>query len=381
VRSPLVAGASTETAAFAGLKFALHTSGHGRPDVAKLENTGDRGLELAPTGIRTGKNSGYQAINLAVHLGATRILLLGYDMQLAARRPRALLRATRLARHHDPPPFRSSCDHFASLVTPLQALGVEVINCSRRRRCAVSRGCRSSRSSSRWGPRDRIRTSSPRSGDAHARDVDGASLGSVWRRRAQDGRARRRHQVAVRGSELSRRLRAILHRRPARAWSGSRTFTPTRPKRRTGRSSRRTRVCSWTANTESAFVTRPDSAPWINDAGYWTLLESLWVGPGRHARARQHEVPDGRRSDGRRHGHAKSSRHGSTPGRSTPQLLERIGTPKRALICLGPTATVMATDLNAQGVHAIDLGHVGMFLRKRRRGEPMWVTEADKVTA
>jgi hypothetical protein len=30
-------------------------------------------------------------------------------------------------------------------------------------------------------------------------------------------------------------------------------------------------------------------------------------------------------------------------------------------------------------VHAIDLGHVGMFLRKRRRGEPMTVTAADKV--
>jgi hypothetical protein len=59
-------------------------------------------------------------------------------------------------------------------------------------------------------------------------------------------------------------------------------------------------------------------------------------------------------------------------------LLERVGRPARALICLGPSATVMAVDLCAKGVHAIDLGHVGMFLRKRRRGDPMWVTEDDR---
>jgi hypothetical protein len=41
----------------------------------------------------------------------------------------------------------------------------------------------------------------------------------------------------------------------------------------------------------------------------------------------------------------------------------------------------MAVDLCAKGVHAIDLGHVGMFVHKKRRGEPMWVTDADKVQA
>jgi len=34
--------------------------------------------------------------------------------------------------------------------------------------------------------------------------------------------------------------------------------------------------------------------------------------------------------------------------------------------------------LCAKGVHAIDLGHVGMFLRKYRRGEPMWLSKDDK---
>jgi hypothetical protein len=39
----------------------------------------------------------------------------------------------------------------------------------------------------------------------------------------------------------------------------------------------------------------------------------------------------------------------------------------------------MAVDLCARGVHAIDLGHGGMFLRKRRRGQAMVVTDSDKA--
>jgi hypothetical protein len=53
--------------------------------------------------------------------------------------------------------------------------------------------------------------------------------------------------------------------------------------------------------------------------------------------------------------------------------------PSRVLLCLGPTATVMAVDLCAKGIQAIDLGHVGMFLRKHLRGDPMVRTDADKV--
>lgn len=87
--------------------------------------TGERGLELDPSGLRHGNNSGYQAINLAVHLGARRIVLLGYDMRVGAR-----------SHWHDeerPDDFASvlACTMlpcFDSLVDPLRAAGVEVIN-------------------------------------------------------------------------------------------------------------------------------------------------------------------------------------------------------------------------------------------------------------
>lgn len=115
---------------FAGLKFALEKRADRWPGVQVLENTGSRGLELAPTGLRTGSNSGMQAINLAVHLGARRIVLLGYDLQPAAdgrthwfgRHPFALRRES---------PYGIFLDAFGTLVLPLHQIGVEVVNASR----------------------------------------------------------------------------------------------------------------------------------------------------------------------------------------------------------------------------------------------------------
>lgn len=128
----------------------------------------------------------------------------------------------------------------------------------------------------------------------------------------------------------------------------------------------------------SSFISRPDSAPWIDTSEYWSLLESLWLGQ---------DVTVVR-------GSGKSLSPDDLVGAGTvtdilcrkqhayqdyAQILERIGTPKRALICLGPTATVLAYDLCKKGVHAVDLGHVAIFLRKRRRGDPLVVTREDKL--
>lgn len=128
----------------------------------------------------------------------------------------------------------------------------------------------------------------------------------------------------------------------------------------------------------SSFITRPDSAPWIDTPEYWAGLESLWVGQdvtlvygGRHGLTKADLVG------------AKSVREIISVNRDAwtgyDSLIEEIGTPSRALLCLGPTATVLAVDLCAKGVHAIDLGHVGLFLRKHRAGQPMTVTDEDKA--
>lgn len=118
--------AHPETAEFPGPKYALERTL--RPDVQTLRIAGDMGLELRPSGLCTGRNSGYQAINLAVHLGAKRIVLLGYDMQPTG------------TQHHwfghhpyskQAPPYALFLPMFATLIEPLRAIGVEVINATR----------------------------------------------------------------------------------------------------------------------------------------------------------------------------------------------------------------------------------------------------------
>jgi len=114
---------------FAGLKFALQPAAGRWPGVQVLRNTGDEGLEANPSGLRTGRNSGAQAINLAVHLGASRILLLGFDMQRGA--------GGRSHWHGDhpdrsAPPFALCLAGFRSMRDGLRQAGVQVVNCSRR---------------------------------------------------------------------------------------------------------------------------------------------------------------------------------------------------------------------------------------------------------
>lgn len=130
----------------------------------------------------------------------------------------------------------------------------------------------------------------------------------------------------------------------------------------------------------SSFITRPDSAPWIDRPDYWHAMETLWIdqdvtivrGSGKSL------TPDDLVG-------ARTVTEIVGPRRSAfaeyDDLMARILSvnPRRVLIGLGPAATVMAADLCARGIHALDLGHTAMFLRKFRRGEPMVVTPEEKA--
>jgi len=113
------------TLTYAGPTYAL--DGLAKPWASVLQNTGEMGLEADPGGLKTGRNSGYQAINLAVHLGARRIVLLGYDMQPTEGRDHFH------GRHpwKSTPPYRAFLPMFRFLVAPLAALGITVVNASR----------------------------------------------------------------------------------------------------------------------------------------------------------------------------------------------------------------------------------------------------------
>lgn len=65
---------------FAGLKATANDSCEFRA-VRCLRPSGAEGFDPDPACIRTGGNSGYQAVHVAIHAGAARIVLLGFDMR------------------------------------------------------------------------------------------------------------------------------------------------------------------------------------------------------------------------------------------------------------------------------------------------------------
>ena len=115
--------------AFGGLKYSLQKDAARWPNVQILRNTGEQGLELDPSGLRTGRNGGYQAINLAAHLTGPggRILLLAYDMHVHSGRSHWFGDHP----HARSSPFATFLERFRGIVEPLRLLNITVINCSR----------------------------------------------------------------------------------------------------------------------------------------------------------------------------------------------------------------------------------------------------------
>lgn len=113
----------------------------------------------------------------------------------------------------------------------------------------------------------------------------------------------------------------------------------------------------------SAFITRPDSAPWIDTPEYWDQVRGLWRGrdvtlvTGNDKSLTAAMMPE-----------ARTVRTLRGPERDAyvmvDQLQEELANyPGLVVLCLGAAATVLAARLARRGVHALDLGHMGMFMR------------------
>jgi hypothetical protein len=89
--------------------------------------TGADGLDRSPGCLRHGNNSGFAAINLAVHFGAQRIYLLGYDMRA---RPDGKMHwhSGHVFLRNGPRALDNMLPYFPSLIEPLRRLGIQVIN-------------------------------------------------------------------------------------------------------------------------------------------------------------------------------------------------------------------------------------------------------------
>ena len=66
---------------FKGVKIACRYSQLYDKNIILVRSTGGSGIDEYPYHIRAGNNSGYAALNVGFHLGATKIYLLGYDMK------------------------------------------------------------------------------------------------------------------------------------------------------------------------------------------------------------------------------------------------------------------------------------------------------------
>lgn len=99
------------------------------PTVYSLQNGGCSGFDDRPTHIRTGGNSGYQALHLAAHLGVKRALLLGFDM-----RPAPDGQEHWFGSHPWRRGFKSRYDifiiRFEKAAHEFAQRGIEVVNCT-----------------------------------------------------------------------------------------------------------------------------------------------------------------------------------------------------------------------------------------------------------
>jgi hypothetical protein len=113
---------------FGGLKVSIENIDELPPrGVLLMRNGGREGYDEAPDSLRTGHNSGYQALHLAVKAGARRVVLCGFDMRGSGHwHPNHLAPL----RSVDEAFFAMCRARFQTILAPLAQMGVEVLNCT-----------------------------------------------------------------------------------------------------------------------------------------------------------------------------------------------------------------------------------------------------------
>lgn len=121
----------------------------------------------------------------------------------------------------------------------------------------------------------------------------------------------------------------------------------------------------------SALITRPDSAPWIDNDEYWQKVMRLWrdkrvclVWGGSRKSLTPNMMFGCKKLD------VIHAPHHSAWG-SRNQILADIDAldkrPEVVIMCLGPAATALVPDLVQRDIQALDLGHIGAWMRSLYR--------------
>lgn len=113
----------------------------------------------------------------------------------------------------------------------------------------------------------------------------------------------------------------------------------------------------------SVFVSRPECAPWIDRPDYWDSVRSLWRGQSVVYVSGDDRLLDVMLDDycGVNVIHAPRRDAYSIIDELTRECLSHRD--KRVIIALGAAGTVLAARLGKHGQHALDLGHMGMFMQ------------------
>lgn len=115
----------------------------------------------------------------------------------------------------------------------------------------------------------------------------------------------------------------------------------------------------------SAFISRPDSAPWINTIEYARLVESLWAGKRTTVIAEpENSLVKLIMMTAKDFKLIECPHEGAYAEIDAFEREARKGDPEVIVMSVGPTATALAHRLSERGLHAIDLGSAGGFLRK-----------------
>lgn len=118
----------------------------------------------------------------------------------------------------------------------------------------------------------------------------------------------------------------------------------------------------------SALITRPDNCPWIDNNAYYTKVEQIWR--GKHIAyiwggTRKSFMPTMFGTAKRVDSIESLPRHAwGDRGRFLKVLRKLDPKPEVVLIALGPTATAVIPDIVKMGMQAIDIGHLGGYMRR-----------------
>lgn len=202
--------------------------------------------------------------------------------------------------------------------------------------------------------------------DTLAKIVAGASIA-----RYGDGEfnhvAGRKNVSQVFDPKLQAELTNILMHPPKGLLVGIPTMDPTGPKYGNWATYRGRYVNYLNPKVQyySAFITRPDSAPWINTERFYDQVESLWKGRivtlvGNGERSLK---PDFLLKTGALHVDFVQCSYRDSYAQIDDLEAQCLRHGNGVLLCAGPTATCLAARLHRKGLHAVDLGHCGFFWR------------------